>query len=109
VFCKKWTFPQRRVHYVQYHYFLFFILLIWGLRAHPTHPPPAYGPALCDHTACEASCKQLYCVYLPCFTAPRGFYGTGHVQRSADSIARLTGIWREEGGNEAVAIEAAGK
>jgi len=41
--------------------------------------------------------------------APGGFYGTGHVQRSADSIARLTGIWREEGGNEAVAIEAAGK
>jgi len=21
VFCKKWTFPQRRVHYVQYQYF----------------------------------------------------------------------------------------
>jgi len=31
-FCKKWTFPQRRVHYVQYQYFLFFILL--------THPFP---------------------------------------------------------------------
>jgi len=29
VFCKKWTFPQRRVHYVQYRYFLFYILLIW--------------------------------------------------------------------------------
>ena len=30
VSCKKWTFPQRRVHYVQYQYFLFYILLIWG-------------------------------------------------------------------------------
>ena len=37
---KKWTVPQRRVHYVQYQYFLFYILLIWGVRAHPTHPPP---------------------------------------------------------------------
>ena len=26
--------------------FLFYILLIWGLRMHPTHPPPAYGPAI---------------------------------------------------------------
>jgi len=29
-FVKKWTFPQRRVHFVQYQYFLFYILLIWG-------------------------------------------------------------------------------
>ena len=29
-FCKKWTFLQRRVHYVQYQYILFYILLIWG-------------------------------------------------------------------------------
>jgi len=28
--CKKWTFPQRKVHYVQYQFFLFYILLIWG-------------------------------------------------------------------------------
>ena len=34
-FCKKWTFPQ--MHYVQYQYFLFYILLIGG-RKHPTHP-----------------------------------------------------------------------
>ena len=40
VFCKKWTFPQRRVHYVQYQYFLFYILLIWGGCTHPTHPLP---------------------------------------------------------------------
>ena len=43
VFCKKWTFPQRRVHYVQYQYFLFYILLIWGcIRTERT--PPTYGP-----------------------------------------------------------------
>jgi len=30
-FCKKkCTFPQCRVHYVQYQYFLFYILFIWG-------------------------------------------------------------------------------
>jgi len=30
-FVKKWTLPQRRVHYVQYQYFLFYIrpILIW--------------------------------------------------------------------------------
>ena len=44
VFCKKkWIFPQRRVHYVQYQYFLFHILLIWGVRTHSTPPLPAYG------------------------------------------------------------------
>jgi len=47
-FVKKWTFPRRRVHYVQYQYFLFYILLICGgvrcLRTQRT-PPPAYGPA----------------------------------------------------------------
>jgi len=35
VFCKKWTFPQ--MHYVQYQYFLFYILLIGG-RTHPRTP-----------------------------------------------------------------------
>ena len=28
-FCKKWAFPQRMVHYVQYQYFLVYILFIW--------------------------------------------------------------------------------
>jgi len=41
---KKWTFPQRRVHYVQYQYFLFYILLIWE-GAYAPNAPPAYGPA----------------------------------------------------------------
>jgi len=41
-FVKKWTFPKRRVHYVQYRYFLFYILLFFGggVRTHPTHPLP---------------------------------------------------------------------
>ena len=44
---KKWTFPQRRVHYVQYQHFLLYILLIWGGGyVHPQRtPPPVYGPA----------------------------------------------------------------
>jgi len=37
-FVKKWTFPKRRVNYVQYQYFLFYVLLIWGVRTNPTHP-----------------------------------------------------------------------
>jgi len=28
------------VHYVQYQYFLFYILLIWGVHTHPKPPPP---------------------------------------------------------------------
>jgi len=39
-FVKKGTFPQRRVHNIQYRYFLFYILLIWGVGTHPTHPLP---------------------------------------------------------------------
>ena len=41
-FFVKWTFPQSRVHYVQYQYlyFLFCLLLIWGgVSTHPTHAP----------------------------------------------------------------------
>ena len=40
-FVKKWTFPQRRVHYVQYHYFVFYILLIWGCIRTQRIPLPA--------------------------------------------------------------------
>jgi len=39
-FKKKLTISQCRVHYVQYQYFLFYILLIWGVRTHPMHPLP---------------------------------------------------------------------
>jgi len=43
VFCKKWTFPQRRVHYVHYQYFFIFHFTYLGVCTHLTHPP-AYGP-----------------------------------------------------------------
>ena len=28
--CKKWTFSQRRVHYVQYQYFFYFTFYLFG-------------------------------------------------------------------------------
>jgi len=40
VFSKKWTFPQRRVHYVQIQYFSFYILLIWAGGAYAPDAPP---------------------------------------------------------------------
>jgi len=66
IFCKKWTFPQRRLHYgmilwydmvnvnfysavitkvssVQYQFFILHFTYL-GVRTHLTHPP-AYGPA----------------------------------------------------------------
>jgi len=45
VFCRKVDLPQRRVHYVQCQYFLFYILLVWG-GAYAPNAPPAYGPVL---------------------------------------------------------------
>jgi len=43
-FVKKWTFPQRMVHYVQYQYlFILHYTYLGGVRTHPTHPA-AYGP-----------------------------------------------------------------
>jgi len=36
---KKWTFPQCRVHYVQYQYFFYFTFYLFGGCTHPTHPP----------------------------------------------------------------------
>ena len=42
-FVKSRTFPQHRVHYVQYQYFYFTFYLFGGAYA-PNAPPPAYGP-----------------------------------------------------------------
>ena len=40
-FVKTWTFPQRMVHYVQYQYFLVYILFIWGcVHTQRTTPLP---------------------------------------------------------------------
>jgi len=42
-FVTKLTFPQRRVHCVQYQYFFILHFTYLGVRTHPTHPT-AYGP-----------------------------------------------------------------
>jgi len=64
---KKWTFPQRMVHYVQYQYFLFYILLISRVvRMHPTHRLPTglhHGesrelPGERDNARNDARCTQ---------------------------------------------------
>ena len=47
-FVKKWAFPQRRVHYVQYQYFLFYILLIWGRGCVRTQRTPLPTGLLSD-------------------------------------------------------------
>jgi len=39
---KKWTFPPQNETKLNQTAFLFYILLIWGVRTHPTHSP-AYG------------------------------------------------------------------
>ena len=44
LFCKKWTFPQRTVHYVQYQYFFILHFTYLGVRTLPTQPS-AHGPA----------------------------------------------------------------
>jgi len=45
-FRKKWTFPQRRVHYVQYQYFTLHFTYLGGAYT-PNAPPPAYGSETC--------------------------------------------------------------
>jgi len=37
---KKWTFPQRRVHYVQYQYFFYFTFYLFGGGAYAPNAPP---------------------------------------------------------------------
>ena len=40
--------------------FLFYILLIGGgVRTHPTHPPPAYGPALLQVGCCGPGGQEI--------------------------------------------------
>jgi len=60
-FVKKWTFPQRRVHYVQYQYFLFYILLIWGECIHTQHTP-ACLQAWFHAVGFLSTCYALRCV-----------------------------------------------
>jgi len=50
--CGKITIKQRELDL-----FLFCILLIWGgVRRHPTHTPPVYGP---DEDFCEEGVRSL--------------------------------------------------
>jgi len=44
-FVKKWTFPQRRVHYIQYQYFFILHFTYFeGRGAYAPDAPAAYGP-----------------------------------------------------------------
>jgi len=44
---KKWTFPQRGVHYVQYQYFFYFTFYLFGGSAcAPNAPPPCQRACL---------------------------------------------------------------
>jgi len=76
VFCKKsGPFSQRRVHYVQYQYFLFYILLIWGVRTHHNAPPPRLQACSCQfrRDLWPSDCLWCACVIIagmqttPCF------------------------------------------
>ena len=62
---KKWIFPQCRVHYVQYQYFLFYILLLWGCvrtqrTSLPTGLPTVTFPAAGPHRPLTST--KLYCL-----------------------------------------------
>jgi len=49
VFFNKWTFPQRRVHYVQYQYFFILHFTYLG-GAYTPNASPANGLAVCVHS-----------------------------------------------------------
>jgi len=49
-FVKKWTFPQRRVHY-----------FFWGGGAYAPNAPPAYGPGFSPSDCCEAAGGLVFC------------------------------------------------
>ena len=54
-FVKKWTFPQRRVHYVQYQYFYLHFTYL-GVRTHPrTHCLWACNQQM-SHNSCVTFC-----------------------------------------------------
>ena len=66
VFCKNWTFPQRRVHYVQYQYFFYFAFYLFGAAYAPNAPPclRAYDTGharTSSRTAVQFSSVQFLC------------------------------------------------
>jgi len=61
-FCKKWTFPQRRVHYAQYQYFfiLHFTYLGGGtVRTKRTSLPAGLAAAACGGFATGRRCRSI--------------------------------------------------
>jgi len=52
-FCKKGTFPQRRVHYVQYQYFILHFTYL-GVHMHPTHPSCLWACVKIHFKKCSA-------------------------------------------------------
>ena len=58
MFCKKWTFPQRRVYNVQYQYFYFTFYLFGGEYA-PNAPPPSLPTGLQGHAAFRPRCPSV--------------------------------------------------
>ena len=55
-FVKRWTFPQRRVHYVQYHYFFYFTFYLFGGVYAPNASP--LPTQLYFTTKCDSKKKQ---------------------------------------------------
>ena len=81
VFVKQYTFPQRRLHYVQYQYFLFYILLIWErVRTHTTHPPGL--------RACTIGLLLLLRLLQPLFDSNDQRWLCSHAQPVWQSIVR---------------------
>jgi len=77
VLVKKWTFPQRRMHYVQYQvFFILHFTYLGGVRTQPTHPP-AYGPEM---PACSAGCRPSSVV--------RRLSISGNAWRASDVVIR---------------------
>jgi len=60
-FVKKWTFPQRRVHYVQYQYFYFtFYLLGGGVRTQRTLLTGLIQSRRCLGLSIDICCRADY-------------------------------------------------
>jgi len=59
-FVKKWTFPERRVHYEQYQYFYFTFYLLGGGCVRTQRTPSAYGPEVKAENGC---CKFAFLVH----------------------------------------------
>ena len=85
-FCKKVDLSSTQGHYVQYRYFLFYILLIWGVRTHPTHPPPPTGLA-----PTEGRCSRFPETVAPSAAVARRGVRRGAVQTMDCSFTLVPG------------------